>query len=428
MREQPDGMDVFSRGTGREDKPLLASEIGEDKQVPLSPLQGSKKAENAEIRKIAIMLPRLSRYGGVEQFGYRLAEGLARRGHEVDFICARQEAEAPPGVKVIAVGRPWGMKFLKLARFVWKAERLRKEGVYDLSISLGKSWNQDITRMGGGPLRIFWAKSELAVPPGMPRLMKKLKRRLSPANWLTLLVEKHQFTTESEVVAVSHLVRDWLLAAHKELEPEKVHVVYNRPDTERFAPPSSSERLQMRESLFASCSDKGKPVPEAVFIGTASTNFELKGVAPLIQAVARLPDNVLLFVAGGRDRGSYLRLARKLGIGHRVFFCGKVTDMPAFYKALDIFILPTFYDACSNAVLEALASGCKTITSSSNGAAFFLRQNAVLSDPGDVAAMARCLEDWMRQPAPTPFVWPQNVDSGLDCFMDRVEAMLERCS
>lgn len=390
------------------------------------PLPENMVAGGGEARKIAIMLPRLSRYGGVEQFGYRLAEGLAKRGHAVDFICARQETKAPPGVEVVSVGRPWGMKFIKLAIFLWKAERLRKTGKYDFAISLGKSWNQDVTRMGGGPLRVFWSKSELALPPGMPRLMKRLRRRLSPANWLTLFVEKHQFTAESEVIAVSHLVRDWLLAAHTELDPKKVHVVYNRPDTERFSPPLPEERTQMREALFASCSHGKMPGPEAVFIGTASTNFELKGVGPLIRAMARLPENTMLFVAGGRDSGTYQRLARKLGIGHRVFFCGKVTDMPAFYKALDIFILPTFYDACSNAVLEALASGCKTITSSSNGASFFLHPDSVLSEPGDVEAMVECLTDCIKRPVPESFVWPQNVESGLDCFMDKIEAMLRK--
>ena len=46
--------------------------------------------------RIALMLPRFSLYGGVEQYGVALAEGLAQRGHVVDFLCARREAQAPP--------------------------------------------------------------------------------------------------------------------------------------------------------------------------------------------------------------------------------------------------------------------------------------------------------------------------------------------
>ena len=39
--------------------------------------------------RIALILPRLSRYGGVEQFAFRLAEALAETRnseHEVEFL------------------------------------------------------------------------------------------------------------------------------------------------------------------------------------------------------------------------------------------------------------------------------------------------------------------------------------------------------
>jgi len=165
---------------------------------------------------------------------------------------------------------------------------------------------------------------------------------------------------------------------------------------------------------------------EPVFIGTASTNFVLKGVGPLIRALALLPEYAMLFVAGGRDHGAYAALASELGVAERVVFCDRVDDMPSFYRGLDIFILPTFYDACSNAVLEALASGCKTITSSSNGAAFFLGPEAILADPGDVPEMAKRLCLFMERPAPPPFVWPEGVDSGLEAFADHIEELLAK--
>ena len=64
-------------------------------------------------KKIAIMLPKLSLYGGVEGFAWRLAEALAR-GHDIHFICARQETDSPAGVRVIRVGRPFFGKFFKI--------------------------------------------------------------------------------------------------------------------------------------------------------------------------------------------------------------------------------------------------------------------------------------------------------------------------
>lgn len=379
------------------------------------------------------MLPRYSTYGGVEQFGYRLAKALAARGHSVDFICARQEAETSPGVRVLAVGRPPGSRFLKLLWYLIRAERAVRRGRYDLTLSLGKTWSQDISRMGGGPLSVFWEKSEQSLPPGWPRFSKSLRRRLSPVNLLSLLVERRQFTESSEVIAVSHLVRQWLLKAHPALKPERVSVVYNRPDLERFTAPSPDERDAARRFLAESHGlslpepESGRPDP--VFIGTASTNFRLKGLEPLIRAVALLPGNACLLAAGGRDSMRYAALAKKLGLGGRVFFLGRVDDMPGFYRALDVFILPTYYDACSNAVLEALASGCRVISARDNGSAFFLDADSVLDDPGDAAAMAVGLRRAMLQGPPPAFAWPDTVESGLDAFVARLEERLaERLS
>lgn len=392
---------------------------------PQSPPAAGRLREAMRPGRIALMLPRFSQYGGVEQFGFRLAALLAERGHQVDFLCARQEAEAPPGVRVLALGRPRGLKSFKLFWFLVRSEMWRRREKYDLSVSLGKNFGQDLIRMGGGPLSVFWEKSIRALPPGPARFFKSLRRRLSPANMLILLTEKRQFTAHSEVIAVSHLVRDWLLQAYPALRPEKVRVIYNRPDPERFCPPLPGERAEARQALLERCRPGAPARPgDAVFIGTACTNFQLKGVGPLVRAMSGLPERAHLFVAGGRDASAYMALARSLGLERRVHFCGRVDDMPAFYRALNIFILPTYYDACSNAVLEALASGCAVISGKDNGSAFFLEKEAVLDDPGDVEAMAARLRLFMERPAPPPFVWPEGLESGIEAFADRIEEIM----
>ncbi|MDR1686764.1 MAG: glycosyltransferase family 4 protein [Desulfovibrio sp.] len=380
----------------------------------------------AKHARIAVLLPRFSLYGGVEQFGYRLAEGLAGRGYSVDFICSRQEAPAPPGVRVISTGRPPGFRLFKMLCFLVRAERLRAKGAYDLTVGLGKSLRQDLIRMGGGPLKIFRKQSERAVPSGYRRALKTVLRRLSPSNLLILFLERRAFGPESRVIAVSDLTREQLLSAYPALDPDKVAVVYNRPDPARFRPPSPAERSEARRALLRRYAPHLADNPdEYILIGTASTNFRLKGVDRLIRATALLPDNVLLLTAGGRKAASYLDPARALGIERRVVFMGKTEDMPAFYRALDLFVLPTFYDACSNAVLEALASGCRTLSSSADGASFFLDRDAVLEDPADVGELVRRIRLLLGKPPPAGFNPPPGAACGLDAFMDRVECLLE---
>ncbi|MDR1946710.1 MAG: glycosyltransferase family 4 protein [Desulfovibrio sp.] len=378
--------------------------------------------------RIAILLPRFSLYGGVEQFGFRLAEGLAGRGHRVDFICSRREAPVPPGVRIISTGRPPAFRLFKMLCFLIQAERLRAKGEYDLSIGLGQSLRQDLIRMGGGPLKIFRKKSEQAYPPGFRRTLKKIIRTLSPSNLLTLLLERRRFGPQSRVIAVSGLVREWLLQAHPALDPDKIDVVYNRPDAKRFRPPALEERREARSGLLRRHAPQFAGDPENfILIGTASTNFRLKGVDKLIKAVALLPENFLLLTAGGRGPGAYLNLARSLGLERRVIFTGKMDNMPSFYRALDLFALPTFYDACSNAVLEALASGCRTLGSAADGSSFFLEKDAVLEDPSDVEELARRITMLLKKPAPAGFSPPPGTACGLESFMDRVEFLLKAC-
>ena len=370
--------------------------------------------------RIALMLPRFSRYGGVEQYGYALAGALAARGHAVDFICARQEAEAPAGVNVVAVGRPPGLKVVKMLWFLIRAEQFRRAGNYDLSISLGKTWNQDIARVGGGPLQMFWRLSQEAWEAGLPRLGKKAARLLQPANWLTLLIEQRMFTQTPCVVAISDSVRRWVSEIYPRLGApdnagQELLTIYNCPDLSRFHPPLPEERQTAREALGLG--------PDVYALGVATTNFALKGVGQLIQSLALLPADTHLFIAGGRNSKSYRKLAESLKVNERVHFLGKVADMRAFYHGLDMFVLPSFYDTLGNVVLEALACGLKTLCSDRAGASAFLPPERVIADPADVAELAGHIKRLRDSGENIPFV-PKG--TGLDEIVALAEDVLKK--
>ena len=381
----------------------------------------TKTAENAERRaRIALLLPRFGRYGGAEGFGYRLAAVLAENGYAVDFLCGRAEAAPPPGVRIVALGRPGPFKVVKALWFAFAAERRRRAGSYDLSIGLGPSLRQDVLRMGGGALDAFWERSRLAWPKGPARSWKMLCRRLRPGNWAVRWIEAAQYAPENTglIVCNSHFVRDELLRVRPEIDPARIRIIYNRPDLSRFAPPTSERRAELRRGLGLGGDD--------VLLATAGTNFALKGVGTLLRALARLPENYRLRVAGGRGAGRWMDLARSLGVAARVDFAGRVDDMPSFYAACDVFVLPTFYDACSNAVTEGLACGRKVISSATNGSAYFLPPERVLADPADDAALARLVRSAAAAPDPGPFAWPEDLACGLEPYLELVAELLEK--
>ena len=318
--------------------------------------------------RIALILPRLSRYGGVEQFAFRLAEALAETRnseHEVEFICARSECLPPVGVRTHIVGRPGGLKFIKMLWFLIRAEQVRKRGNYDLVISLGKTWNQDMMRVGGGPQKTFWELSEKAWPAGFSRWFKHLRRRLLPSNWLTRIIDNHQYRSGCRIICVSDAVRHWTQKAYPGIPvPEVIsqsagsfplHAAAARAEAAFAHRPEHRQqscRHRHRDQQFRP-QGHGDPYP---FRGDASRDC-----------------------ASVHRRGAgfqpYQRLAKKLGVAGRIHFLGKVEDMPALYRAMDLFVLPSFYDACSNAVLEALACGLKVLSTTANGSSVFCRRS-----------------------------------------------------
>jgi UDP-glucose:(heptosyl)LPS alpha-1,3-glucosyltransferase len=108
---------------------------------------------------------------------------------------------------------------------------------------------------------------------------------------------------------------------------------------------------------------------DAIVFLLVGSGYARKGVGRAIEALAAVPSPAHLLVVG-RDKHAarYLALARRCGVATRVTLAGAQTDPRPFYGAADAFVLPTLYDALSNAVLEALACGLPVVTSDRCGA------------------------------------------------------------
>jgi UDP-glucose:(heptosyl)LPS alpha-1,3-glucosyltransferase len=128
-------------------------------------------------------------------------------------------------------------------------------------------------------------------------------------------------------------------------------------------------------------------------------NYRLKGLAPLLGALARVP-GLELIIAGHPNSTSFVALAKKLRVSDRAHFIGYCADMRDAYAAADFLVHPTFYDPCANVVLEALAAGLPVITTSYNGASEMLQsldedgtcaEGYVIHDPHDQERLAWCL-------------------------------------
>ena len=174
---------------------------------------------------------------------------------------------------------------------------------------------------------------------------------------------------------------------------ERIHVIYNAVDTDTFTPELRTHRARLRARHRI-------PARAMVYLQVGS-GFERKGVAASIDALAELPAPAHLIVVGkDKHLARYAARVRRLGLSGRVTLAGAQPDPRPYYGAADAFVLPTLYDPCPNAALEAMACALPIVTSTRSGAAeLALAHGAgLVCAPGDVGQLAAQMHS-LQQPA-----------------------------
>jgi glycosyltransferase involved in cell wall biosynthesis len=101
-------------------------------------------------------------------------------------------------------------------------------------------------------------------------------------------------------------------------------------------------------------------IPEGVpLLGCVGVFLPDKGQEWLIRALAELrkdvPDARLILAGDGPSRGDLEKLAAELGVQDALMLPGFVRDVEKVYAVLDVFLLPSFFEACNNSLLAAMA-------------------------------------------------------------------------
>jgi glycosyltransferase involved in cell wall biosynthesis len=121
-----------------------------------------------------------------------------------------------------------------------------------------------------------------------------------------------------------------------------------------------------------------------------------KGISVLIEAFAqvhkRFSSCLLVLVGDGPERIPCVDITRRLGISDAVIFAGTpdTSILPIYYRAADVFVLPSFQEGFGIVILEAMASGTPVIASRIRGITDAIRDgtNGILVPPGDERRLA----------------------------------------
>ncbi|MEE9196564.1 MAG: glycosyltransferase family 4 protein, partial [bacterium] len=280
---------------------------------------------------------------------------------------------------------PGGLSLVRAAGFARAVSwfLMNNRDRFDVVHSFERTLGQDVYRAGDGCHREWLAQRARAETP-----WKNFCIAANPLHRYYLSIERKIFQTTPIIVANAERGREEIMR-HYGVEPERVRVIHTGVDRERFQPDNRERfRALVRKEI-------GVP-PDAPLVLFVGGGFKRKGLAAAIRAVADLdPKEAWLAVAGRGDVGPYRRLAAERGVAERVAFLGERRDVEALYGAADVFCLPTLYDPCSNACLEALASGLPVVTSAADGASEASvdgDNGMVLRDPLERAEVAQALK------------------------------------
>jgi glycosyltransferase involved in cell wall biosynthesis len=139
-------------------------------------------------------------------------------------------------------------------------------------------------------------------------------------------------------------------------------------------------------------------IPPAGFILFVGGADPRKNHRLFLQAVAQsrsqLGERVMVLVGDAEHPGgSYRATAQALGIERQVRYTGRLdrADLRRLYACAEVFVFPSRYEGFGMPVLEALACGAPTITSSTSSLPEVAGDSALLVDPDDVEALGRAM-------------------------------------
>jgi len=161
------------------------------------------------------------------------------------------------------------------------------------------------------------------------------------------------------IVAVSEATRSFICQEWK-VRKEKVSLIYNG-----VSPISQdlSARQEIRRELAID--------NESILIGSVGRLMPVKNYQCLIRAFAELAHkglNVRLALVGdGGQRDDLERMTKQMGVNEKTFFLGFRSDVHRFLQAFDIFVLSSFSEGVSLALLEAMSAALPVVATEVGG-------------------------------------------------------------
>ncbi len=173
--------------------------------------------------------------------------------------------------------------------------------------------------------------------------------------------------------------------AHETAAGADIEIIHNGVDCRQFAP--EGNRANVREHRIICVSR---------LIGR-------KGIDDLIMALPKIKAELgqvkLTVVGDGNMKESLQALAESTGVASDITWLGYIDhdDLPGLYREADLFVLPSYFEGMSNALLEAMATGLPVVVTNTGGTDELVDGNGLVIEAGDQDALARAVSEILAE-------------------------------
>ena len=353
--------------------------------------------------------------GGQGVYIRHLSRELAALGHEVEVLSGPPYPELDPGVTLTPVPSldlyrepdpfrvPWPREFKtsidvlefglmctaafpEPLTFSLRAHRiLRDRAVKPDVIHDNQTLGYGLLLMQRAGLPVIAnVHHPITVDRTLDMAAAPLRKKFSTWRWYSFLrMQKRVIQRMPTLVTVSEnsyddIVRDF------EVDPARMRVIPVGVEHDVFVPPSLPR------------------VPGRI-VATASADVPLKGIVPLLEAVAKLRterDVELVVVGRAKEGGAAARAIERLGLEDSVRFVTGVSEaeLVQVFGSAHVGVVPSLYEGFSLPAIELMSCATPLVATTAGALPEVVGDAALTVPPGDTEALAQAIKRVMDDP------------------------------
>lgn len=348
--------------------------------------------------------------GGQNVYVRQVGEALAKQGWQVDMFTRKADAEQPtilehrPNCRTIRLVAgpetfiPRDKLFNYLPEFVEQLRSFQTENNIQYSLVHTNYW---LSAWVGMELKKYQPIQQIHTYHSLGAVKYKSVNHIPPIASTRLEVEKACLETAERIVATSPQEKEHM----RQLMATKgdIDIIPCGTDIKRFG---GASRSQARLRLG---------IPKSSLVVLYVGRFDQrKGIETLVRAIGHsifpgLADIRLIIVGGSRpgqsdgiERERIEVIVDELGLTEYTTFPGQIDheQLPYYYAAANVCVVPSHYEPFGLVAIEAMASGIPVVASKVGGLQFTVvhEKTGLLCPPKDEKAFAQAIDSILSRP------------------------------